>query len=158
MADMLVKLLTLPPRVDVEGVTIRRARPFEATAVRAFIEEHFNNKWADEAVCGLPRHPATLLLATESGRDGEKSATILGFAAYDVTARGFFGPTGVDPTCRGRGVGKALLIEALHGLRELGYVYGIIGGVGPAEFYAKAVGAVPIAGSTPGVYGDLLRE
>ena len=27
------------------------------------------------------------------------------------------------------------------------------GGVGPAEFYAKTVGAVAIEGSTPGIYG-----
>ena len=53
---------------------------------------------------------------------------------------------------RGRGIGKALLLTALEGLREIGYAYGIIGGVGPAEFYAKACGAVMIEGSTPGIY------
>ena len=37
-----------------------------------------------------------------------------------------------------------------------GFAYAIIGGVGPAAFYAKAVGAVDIAGSTPGIYGGML--
>jgi hypothetical protein len=36
--------------------------------------------------------------------------------------------------------------------------YAIIGGVGPAEFYAKAVGAVPIEGSTPGIYAGMLSN
>lgn len=39
-----------------------------------------------------------------------------------------------------------------------GYAYAIIGGAGTAEFYAKAVGPVPIAGSTPGIYATLLRD
>ena len=59
---------------------------------------------------------------------------------------------------RGRGVGKALLLSGLIGLRDLGYAYGIIGGVGPAEFYTRAVGAIPIPGSTPGVYADPLTK
>ena len=37
------------------------------------------------------------------------------------------------------------------------YAYAIMGAVRPAEFYAKAVGAVPIPGSTPGIYAGLLR-
>jgi len=38
----------------------------------------------------------------------------------------------------------------------MGYAYGIIGGVGPAEFYRKACGAVPVDGSSPGIYRDML--
>ena len=41
---------------------------------------------------------------------------------------------------------------------ELGYAYGVIGGVGPADFYARAVGAMPIEGSSPGIYMDILPE
>jgi hypothetical protein len=49
------------------------------------------------------------------------------------------------------------LLAALWGLRELGYVYGIIGAAGPVEFYRAAVGAVEIADSEPGIYTDLLK-
>ena len=59
---------------------------------------------------------------------------------------------------RGRGLGRALLLATLHAQREQGYAYSIIGGVGPAEFYAKAVGAVLIEGSTPGVYRGVLPD
>ena len=41
-------------------------------------------------------------------------------------------------------------------MRELGYAYGIIGGVGPKEFYSKNCGAIEIPGSDPGTYSDLL--
>ena len=74
------------------------------------------------------------------------------------TRRNFLGPMGVLDSERGRGVGKALLVAALHGLREMGYVYAIIGGVGPSAFYASAAGATVIDGSTPGIYVDLLKR
>jgi predicted N-acetyltransferase YhbS len=83
---------------------------------------------------------------------------VIGFAAYECTRRAFFGPTAVAEAHRGAGVGTALLLAALHGLAELGYVYGIIGGVGPAEFYAKAVGATLIPDSAPGIYTDSLTR
>jgi predicted N-acetyltransferase YhbS len=54
------------------------------------------------------------------------------------------------------GLGKALLFKSLEALRDLGYAYAIIGGVGPKEFYAKACGAIEIPGSDPGIYTDLL--
>jgi GNAT superfamily N-acetyltransferase len=78
------------------------------------------------------------------------------FSCYDTTLRGFFGPTGVAEDARGLGLGKALLMKSLEALRETGYAYAIIGGVGPKEFYAKACGAIEIPGSDPGVYTDLL--
>ena len=53
--------------------------------------------------------------------------------------------------------GKALLLASLHGLRELGYVYGIIGHAGPIEFYQKTVGAIVIPDSDPGIYANLLK-
>ena len=83
---------------------------------------------------------------------------LAGFAAYECTRRGFFGPTGVTPEARGKGIGKALLLASLYALRELGYVYGIIGAAGPVEFYQKTVGAIVIPGSEPGIYTDLLKD
>ena len=38
-----------------------------------------------------------------------------------------------------------------------GYAYAIIGAVGPAEFYKKAVGAIKIENSWPGIYNDILK-
>lgn len=157
MADMLVNLLKLPdaaPLIDrlrSDGLIIRRAQPFELTPVREFITKHFALSWADETSVGFANKPLSVYLAI---RDG----AIVGFAAYECTRRAFFGPTGVLESERGRGAGKALLIASLAGLRELGYVYAVIGGVGPADFYARAVGATVIPDSTPGIYADMLKK
>ena len=156
MPDMLVHLLKLPPLEPLmttlrdRGVTVRRARPFEISAVRAFIEEHFSVGWADEVEPCYSRQPITLMIATRAGN-------VIGFAAVEATMRGFFGPTGVMEVERGKDIGKALLLASLWGMREMGYAYGIIAGVGPAEFYAKSCGATLIPASAPGIYTDMLK-
>jgi predicted N-acetyltransferase YhbS len=152
MPDLLVNLLKLPPiEPPIDGVNIRRAQPFEITAVRIFIEQNFSMAWADEISVGFANQPVSVFIATRGGR-------VIGFAGYECTRRDFFGPTGVIESERGRGIGKALLLSALWGLRELGYVYGIIGGAGPVEFYQAAVGAIAIPGSEPGIYADPLTS
>jgi GNAT superfamily N-acetyltransferase len=156
MPDMLVNLLKLPPlepliaNLSEQGVNIRRAQPFEITPVRDFIETNFSVSWADEISIGFANKPVSVCIATRAGR-------VIGFAGYECTRKAFFGPTGVVESERGRGIGKALLVASLWGLRKLGYVYGIIGGVGPIEFYREAVGAFVIPDSEPGIYTDLLK-
>lgn len=151
MPDLLVNLLKLPPLdVSVPDIRIRRAQPFEITPVREFIKNNFSTTWADEISVGFANKPVSVFIAT-------RDRSIVGFAGYECTRRAFFGPTGVAESERGRGVGKVLLLAALHGLRELGYVYGVIGAAGPVEFYQQTVGAIVIPGSEPGIYTDLLR-
>ena len=153
---MLVNLLKLPPleslvkKLAEQDVNIRRAQPFEITPVREFIEKNFSVSWADEISIGFANKPVSVYIATRAGR-------VIGFAGYECTRKAFFGPTGVAEKERGRGIGKALLVTSLWGLREVGYVYGIIGGVGPMEFYREAVGAFVIPDSEPGIYMDLLK-
>jgi GNAT superfamily N-acetyltransferase len=156
MADLLVNLLKLPDlQSAVEelhqiGITLRRAQPFEITPVREFIKDNFSVSWADEISVGFANKPVTVFIATRDAR-------LIGFAGYECTRKAFFGPTGVAQSERGRGIGKVLLIAALWGLRELGYVYGIIGAAGPVEFYRDTVGAIVIPDSEPGIYTDLLK-
>jgi GNAT superfamily N-acetyltransferase len=156
MPDLLVNLLKLPPlepilpELERAQIVIRRAQPFEIRKVRSFVERQFSPAWADEISVGFANKPVTVYIAV-----AEKE--IVGFAAYECTRRSFFGPEGVSETVRGRGIGKALLLACLHGLRELGYVYGIIGRAGPIEFYQKTVGAIVIPDSDPGIYENLLK-
>jgi predicted N-acetyltransferase YhbS len=152
MPDMLVNLLKLPSldRLNDEGVNIRRAQPFEITPVRDFIEKNFSVAWADEISAGFANKPVSVVIATRAGR-------VIGFAGYECTRKAFFGPTGVVESERGCGIGTALLIASLWGLRELGYVYAVIGGAGPTDFYKRSVGAIVIPDSEPGIYVDLLK-
>jgi GNAT superfamily N-acetyltransferase len=153
MPDMLVNLLKLPSldRLHDEAINIRRAQPFEITPVRSFIEENFSLAWADEISVGFANKPVSIVIATRDGR-------VIGFAGYECTRKAFFGPTGVIENERGHGIGTALLIASLWGLRELGYVYAIIGRAGPQDFYERAVDAVVIPDSEPGIYVDLLKK
>jgi hypothetical protein len=154
MPDMLVKLYELPPlqaALDAaarHGCSIRRARSLDKPATRAWVQSVFP-AWVVEVDAAFTRLPVTCFIA-------QREKTMLGFACYDATCANFFGPTGVAENERGRGIGRALLLAALHAQKEQGYAYAIIGGVGPAEYYAKAVGAALIEGSTPGIYGGQL--
>jgi len=156
MPDLLVNLLRLPTLESVltaiaeSDVVVRRAQPFEITTLLEFVEREFSVAWADEVSVGFSNKPVSVFIAT-----AEKE--IIGFAAYECTRRCFFGPTGVVENMRGRGVGKALLLECLFALRDMGYVYGIIGRAGPIDFYQKFVGAVVIPDSDPGIYSELLK-
>jgi GNAT superfamily N-acetyltransferase len=155
MADMLVKLYDLPDLSEAitlqqaQDIEVRRALAPEKHGVMQWVTERWGDAWASECDVAFSRQPVACVLATQKDR-------ILGFACYEATCRNFLGPMGVRKSARGKGVGRALLLACLHAMRAQGYGYAIIGGVGPDDFYVKAVGAVPIEGSTPGVYGALL--
>lgn len=146
MPDLLVRLYALPiaPR-DIDGVIIRRPLPHEQSALKDWIARHFEPGWAEEFAACFKSLPVTAFIALRDGRP-------VGFACYEATARGFFGPTGVIETERGRGIGAALLMRSMLGLRELGYAYAIIGDAGPVDFYTATLGAIVIPDSTPGIY------
>lgn len=158
MPDMLVRLYDLPDpapydaRTAAAGTHVRRLDSWDRVPLRQFVERQFTENWASEADFAFANgHPITGFVAIEDG-------AIAGFAVYESSRRGFFGPTGVREDLRGKGVGASLLFRCLEGMRDLGYAYAIIGGVGPAEFYTKVCGATVIEGSDPGVYGHLYRE
>ena len=156
MQDMLVNLLELPdshPLMDElaqEGIVIRRALAPDKKLICEFVERTFGLPAVGEAEACFAHQPITLYVATDHDQ-------LIGFACYEATALNFFGPTAVLNEYRGRNVGKALLFRSLEAMRDqLGYVYAIIGGVGPAPFYEKCVGATLIPNSTPGIYRDFL--
>jgi GNAT superfamily N-acetyltransferase len=158
MPDMLVRLYALPDpapydaRTASAGVVVRRLDAWDRAPLRRFVEGHFTENWASEADFAFAGgHPITGFVAIEGG-------AIAGFAVYETSRRGFFGPTGVREDLRGKGVGASLLFRCLEGMRDMGYAYAIIGGVGPAEFYAKVCSATVIEGSEASVYGHLYRE
>lgn len=158
MADMLAKLYTLPPvapllaQLAADSITVRRALAPEQHIVVPWVQRMFERyAWGSECAVSFARQPVSCWIAVADGQP-------IGFACYDATYRNFFGPTGVAPQFRGRRIGQALLLAALHDMAAQGYAYAIIGAVGPAEFYSKTVGAVLIEDSTPGIYAGLLRQ
>lgn len=153
MADLLVRLYDLPvaTRVPDDGVTIRRALPPERHVITGWISQRFGESWASEAKTALSSLPVTCWIAVRNGE-------LLGFACHDATAKGFFGPTGVDEAARGQGIGEALLMATLRGMHEAGYAYAVIGDPGPIGFYTSRLDALEIPGSAPGIYRGMLRS
>lgn len=154
MPDMLVRLYDLPnsgqyaERAARAGLTVRRAEPWDRDAMRRFVKDGFGELWAVEADRAFNYTPITAYLALD-GRE------IAGFAVYECTRRGFFGPTGVRADLRGGGAGAVLLFRCLEAMREMAYAYAVIGGVGPIEFYEKVCGAFVIPGSEVSIYQSL---
>ena len=56
------------------------------------------------------------------------------------------GPLGVLPELANKGIGKALLLTALHAMRAENCAYAVIGWAGSVECYARIAGAWVIPG------------
>ena len=164
MSDLLVRLYDLPPLapivavLDKHRIEIRRALAGERPQVTDFAREHGSEGWAAECEAAFARMPLACFIATErrAGTTGARSPlashTLIGFACYEATCRNYFGPELVHEQHRGRGVGKALLLAALHAMRAEGYAYAIIGWASSIDFYRNVVGATVIEGSKVGIY------
>ena len=155
MPDMLVNLLKLPKEdallaaLAQEDIIIRRAMTPDQFRIQRWVTTLMGENAAGECAACFARTPVSLFIATHRDK-------IIGFACYHATAPDFFGPTSVDTAYRGKGIGKALLIRALRAMREEGFAYAIIGGVGPVHFYESAVHATLIPDSDPSIYEDYL--
>ena len=64
MPDLLVNLLKLPALEESQEFIVRRAQPFELTAVRDVRRENFSASWADEISVGFARQPISVYIAT----------------------------------------------------------------------------------------------
>lgn len=144
------RMTALAERVENVDATIRVALPPELHFVQRWVREHFSEYWVSEVTVAMAHQPPGCLVAVV---DGE----LVGFACYDATARGFFGPNGVAESHRGKTIGLALFYHTLAAMKAQGYAYAIIGSAGPVDFYVKAVGAVPIQADKEDIYQGLLR-
>ncbi len=157
MSDMLVKLYNVEdcPEVEAalkaEGIHIVKALSPDKHRVIPFIKT-FSEGWGSECEAAFANNPHTIYIAV-------KDKKVIGFAAYDATARGFFGPTGVDPEYRRKGIGRVLMVKCFNSMKEMGYGYAIIGWAAKSavKFYQEYAGAQIIEDSFPGVYGRLVN-
>ena len=150
--DMIASLQNLPEIQIADSIKIKRAFVGEKDDILKFVESKFGKHWRGEVEHALMQESPKCFIATENGK-------LIGFACYDATAKGFFGPIGIDPDKRGGNVGKALLVRTLSAMREYGYAYAIIGWVKSAEmFYRKTVTAEFIKGGNPenSIYANLI--
>lgn len=153
--DLLVNLYSrnmdaLRVRAAAVDAIIRVALPPEQHIIKDWVRTHFSEYWVSEVTAAMAHQPPGCLIATIDGQ-------LVGFACYDATARGFFGPTGVSEDQRGKGLGLALFYHTLASMKAQGYAYAVIGSAGPVDFYVKAAGAMPIPSDKEDIYQGLLR-
>ncbi|MDX1708078.1 MAG: GNAT family N-acetyltransferase [Desulfobacterales bacterium] len=156
MVDMLVKLYDIKTQGaflsehEGHGIELRKPIGPEKHAIIAWVFDHFGDGWASEVDVALSNQPPTCWVAV---RDNQ----IIGFACYDATALGFFGPIGVAQSHRDKGIGTALMKACLQEMKNKGYGYAVIGGVEDTEFYKHTVGALEIPDSAPGIYKNQVK-
>lgn len=157
MTDMLVKLYDIPNDWDfmkeqaANGVIIHKPLGPEKHFITNWVIENFSKPWGAEVNMAFANWPISCYVAV-------KNEKMLGFACYDSTALGFFGPTGVGEPYRNKGIGKALFLACMLEMKIKGYGYAIIGGIGPAKFYEKAANATIIEDSGLGIYEHCLKD
>ena len=153
---MLVKLYELPEECLEhqqlkKEIDFRRPLAAEKYIVNNWVRENFGEGWESEVDVSFSKNPISTFVAVKDGK-------IIGFVTYDAAYLNFLGPMGVSEDYRKKGLGKALLYLALKSMKEMGYAYAIIGGVGPAKFYEITFGAKIIKGSDPGIYKGILSH
>jgi mycothiol synthase len=126
--NMVVDLDAIPPDMG----TALEPRPEERDEVSVWMARHWPH-WRAEVLRGFDQ--GSLLLARDD--DG-----ITGFCAYDVNRSATLGPIASRPDLVGRGVGRPLLVGALHRMRDRGYRRIEVLWVGPFVPYARVGGAV----------------
>lgn len=156
MTDLLVRLYDLPdPGAHIaalaeQDIFLHRAMASEKRLVIEWVQHRFGDLWAGECDVAFARQPIACLLAISGGR-------LAGFACHDSTCLNFFGPIGIDPAFRHKGIGRAVLLATLSDMAHAGYAYAIIGNAGPTAFFETCVGAIPIPESMPGIYRSSIK-
>jgi mycothiol synthase len=126
--DVDIPLATLPP--DLGGW--RAAHLTDLDAVVAFCQLHYP-EWTNEAARAT--RAGTLTLSTDD-------AELIGFCAFDVNRRGALGPVAVRPELVGSGLGRAMLLGALHTMRDRGESTAAVQWVGPLRPYVQLGGHI----------------
>ncbi len=126
----------LESKLAKQGFEIRRLEHEDEQTFYEWMLGTWSQNWTTEACNSLKNAPVTTFIALDS-RDN-----IRGFATYDVTLfRGGFGPTGVEESLRGLGIGKVLFLRCLRDMKTRGYPRCEIAWVGPISFYAHTADA-----------------
>src|SRR4051812_30914546 len=116
MSDMLVKLYALPDaalllaNLHDRGIEIRQARPSEKRIITDWVRQRFSASIAAECEAAIEQRPITCYIAVEKQMTAPGKnpydlppEILLGFACYDVSSKGMFGPEGVCEDRRGQG-------------------------------------------------------
>ncbi|MEW8625828.1 MAG: GNAT family N-acetyltransferase [Candidatus Thiodiazotropha sp.] len=149
--DLLIKLyeinfdqLLTSNNINQE-ITVRKPIGTDRRLLIEWAQQHYPDLWLSEIETALANTPCSCFIA-------QQGASIVGFACYDTTALGYFGPLGVVDAAKGQGVGQRLTLSCLREMHLKGYGYAIVGMPSSSDFYRKIVPIIEIPGSDPGLY------
>ncbi|NHJ19440.1 MAG: GNAT family N-acetyltransferase [Candidatus Lokiarchaeota archaeon] len=126
------------PAKEKDGYIFERVLPNDFNKTIEFIKKLFpNNTWADEVKFSLKLQPPTTFIAKN------ETMEIVGWATHSQFFPGSFGPTGVEPSIRGKGIGTKLFLWCLWDIKQKGLdtceIMWVEGDT--IKFYSKATGA-----------------
>jgi mycothiol synthase len=117
----------------LEGATVRKAELSERERFTRWAAEMFSPFWGFEVSETFKFDPPKLWI-------GEQAGKILGFSVYGALEPHWFGPIGVDPDSRKRGLGSVLLFNSLASMREEGQRIAVIPWTEHLFFYSQVPG------------------
>lgn len=103
-----------------EGITLCHHREGEEAEWEALIQKAFGCSYSFDAFIrnGGDYRPEHVLYLR---REGKALATVTAVEKADFPGEGWFRMVGVDPACRGCGLGKTITLAALQALAARGY-------------------------------------
>lgn len=115
----------------LEDFIIRRAEDGDWDGIVEFLTANWKS-WIDEVKSSFHNDPKTLYICVHKGE-------VVGFSGYEGNNKkmGWFGPMGVSPVTRGKGIGAIVCLLCLRDLYLAGHRQAIIPWVGPVRFYDK---------------------
>lgn len=100
-------------RLAAEGITFHRPALAEKGEVQQWLMKTFGEGWSYETGLAFRPEKVTVWIARSQGR-------ICGFATSHATLRDYFGPTGVSPDFRRKGIGRIVLVKCLRDMQDDG--------------------------------------
>jgi ribosomal protein S18 acetylase RimI-like enzyme len=103
--------------LEEQGVVLETYQPWHTLPLLDFMKQHFAGDWQRYI-----RETMTKISLAQVASDqvfvAHENGKVLGFCQHEGER---FGPFGVDPSERGRGIGVALLLKCLHSMRAKGW-------------------------------------
>ncbi len=126
------------PMRNKGGYKYERIQPKDFDITFEFVKQCFpKNTWAEEVKFSFKFQPPSTFIAKDANNE------IVGWATHSQFFPGSFGPTGVEESLRGKGIGTELFLWCLWDIKQKGLdtceIMWVEGNI--VKFYSKAIGA-----------------